>query len=83
MLDLGLALDLEDKSLTQYSLLKEMESQGSYANRLDYITNRIVRASETYRIINERGFQLDAKSGGSHLNAWLAAISDFRTQAGI
>lgn len=65
------------------SLLKEMESQGSYANRLDYITNRIVRASETYRIINERGFQLDAKSGGSHLNAWLAAISDFRTQAGI
>ena len=65
------------------SLLRELETQGAYSDRLDFITNKIVRASETYRIINERGFQLDAKSSGSHLNAWLAAIRDFRTQAGI
>lgn len=65
------------------SLLKEIERQGSCSNRLDYITGKIVQASEIYRLINERGFQLDAKSSGSHLNAWLAAISDFRTQAGI
>lgn len=65
------------------SLLNEIERQGSYTNRLNYIINKIVSASEIYRTINERGFQLDAKSGGSHLNMWLAAISDFRTQAGI
>lgn len=65
------------------SLLSEIERQGSYANRLNFVTRKIVSASEIYRTINERGFQLDAKSGGSHLNMWLAAISDFRTQAGI
>ena len=65
------------------SLLNEIERQGSYTNRLNYIISKIVSASEIYRTINERGFQLDAKSGGSHLNMWLAAISDFRTQAGI
>lgn len=65
------------------SLLSEMENQGAYSNRLDYITGKIFSAFEIYRAINERGFQLDAKSGSSHLNMWLSAISDFRTQAGI
>ena len=62
--------------------LNEIESQGSISAKLSYLTAKIVAADEIFRTISERGFQLDAKSGGSHLSMWLAAISDFRTMAG-
>lgn len=65
------------------SVLTEIESMGSVPGKLDYVTSKIINASEIYRVISERGFQLDAKSSGSHLSMWLAAISDFRIQAGI
>lgn len=65
------------------SVLTEIENVGSVPAKLDYFTSKIINASEIYRIISERGFQLDAKSSGSHLSMWLAAISDFRNHAGI
>ena len=65
------------------SVLNEIEILGSVPAKLDFVTSKIINASEIYRAISERGFQLDAKSGGSHLSMWLAAISDFRIQAGI
>lgn len=65
------------------SLLSEIESQGSPTNRLNYIIANIKQASKIYRTISEKGFQLDAKSSGSHLSSWRAALSDFRTQVGI
>lgn len=65
------------------SVLTEVENMGSVPAKLDYVTSKIINASEIYRAISERGFQLDAKSSGTHLSMWLAAISDFRIQAGI
>ncbi len=65
------------------NLLCEIENQGSVANKLDFIIVKIMEAAQMYRMIGERIPSLDAKSNNSHLNMWLAAISDFRTQAGV
>lgn len=65
------------------SLLCDIEPLSSVTTKLNYLTEKILQASNVYRTINERFPSLDAKSNNSHLNIWLAAISDFRDQVGV
>lgn len=65
------------------SLLLDIDACSSVPAKLNYLTEKIFQASQLYRKINERFPSLDAKSNNSHLNTWLAAISDFRDQVGV
>lgn len=65
------------------NLLHDIELLSSVPTKLNYLTEKILQASQVYRTINERFPSLDAKSNNSHLNIWLAAISDFRDQVGV
>ncbi len=65
------------------NLLHDIEPLPSVPTKLNYLTGKILQASEVYRTINERFPSLDGKSNNSHLNIWLAAISDFRDQVGV
>lgn len=66
---------------TLSNLIKEIERCETMSEKLDLVTEKIMEASQLYRLFNNK-VPFEAKSGNSHLNIWLLAINDFRNQVG-
>lgn len=66
---------------TLNDIIEEIESFSVIGEKLDYVTNRILKASQLYRFFNNR-VPFEPKSGNSHLNVWLSAINEFRDRIG-
>jgi len=66
---------------TLSNLIREIEGCVSMSKKLDLVTEKIMKASRLYRLLNNK-VPFEVKSGNSHLNIWLLAINDFRNQIG-
>jgi len=62
-------------------LIDEIKSYETIGERLDCVTEKIVFANKLYRMFSDK-VPFEPKSNNSHLNVWLAAISEFRNQIG-
>lgn len=62
--------------------IKDLKSQGSIKDRLDFLERKIALAKVVYNKLKSNGLVFDTYTGSEHLDQWLSAIQHFRSLTG-